>query len=183
MSATRHPTRSARRGLLYRLAADARGGTIIEFAMISVPFFALMIAILQTSLTFFVQQTLDTVAEKSVRILVTGAAQKANMTASDYKALACKRLPPFFTCSKLLIDVRSASRFSSIDTRIPTITYDSNGNPTNLTFEPGDPGQITIVRMMYVWDVAPGPLGFDLSTVGNNKRLIVSTQVFKGEIS
>ncbi len=183
MSVVPDPIRQRRRRLLPRLATDVRGAAIIEFAMISLPFFALMVAILQTSLTFFVQQNLDTVAEKSVRILMTGAAQQSNMTAADFKAKACTRLPTFLKCDKLMIDVRSANKYSALDTGSPNITYDSSGNPKNLTFAPGDSGQITIVRMMYVWDVAPGPLGFDLSNLSNGKRLIVSTQVFKAEVS
>jgi Flp pilus assembly protein TadG len=145
------------------------------------PFFALLIAIIQTSLVFFAQQALDTTSEKAVRSLVTGSVQKANMTAAQYKTQVCTKLPVFMKCANLMVDVRAANGFSSVDTSTPTITYDSSGNPNNLQFSPGDTSRITIVRLMYVWDVAPGPLGFDLSTLSRGKRLMVSTSVFKAE--
>lgn len=163
------------------IRGDRSGATIVEFAFVSMPFFALLIAIIQTSLVFFAQQALDTTSEKAVRTLVTGAVQKSNMSASAYKAQVCTKLPVFMKCANLMIDVRAANGFSSIDTSTPTITYDSSGNPNNLQFSPGDTSRITIVRLMYVWDVAPGPLGFDLSTLSRGKRLMVSTSVFKAE--
>ncbi|MBB4154243.1 Flp pilus assembly protein TadG [Sphingomonas jinjuensis] len=162
--------------------ADKSGATIVEFAIVSIPFFALLIAILQTSLVFFAQQALDTASEKAVRILVTGSAQKSGMTAAQFKTQACTSLPTFMQCANLIVDVQSAAQFSSIDTSTPTITYDSSGKPVS-AFDPGDSSEITIVRLMYIWNVAPGPLGFDLSTLSRGKRLMVSTQVFKSEIS
>lgn len=170
-------------GLLRRWGAarDERGATIVEFAIVSMPFFALLIAIIQTSLVFFAQQALDTTGEKAVRQLMTGAVQRSNMTASQYKGLVCASLPVFMKCAKLMVDVRTANGFSSVDTSAPTITYDGGGNPNNLVFSPGDSTRITVVRLMYVWDVAPGPLGFDLSTLSRGKRMMVSTFVFKAE--
>lgn len=160
---------------------DRRGATIIEFALVSMPLFALLIAIIQTSLVFFAQQALDTTSEKAVRSLVTGSVQKTNMTAAQYKAQVCTKLPMFMKCANLMVDVRAVNGFSAADTSTPTITYDAAGNPNNLSFSPGDSSRITIVRLMYVWDVAPGPLGFDLSTLSRGKRLMVSTSVFKAE--
>lgn len=169
-------------GTAIRLAASARGAVAIEFGLIAIPFFALMIAVLQTSLVFFAQQTLETTAEKSVRQLITGQAQRANMTESEFRTLVCSKLPAFMKCSKVLIDVRSASTFASISTSAPAIEFDNNGNITNsFGYSPGSAGSINIVRIMYVWDVQAGPLGFDLSTMSNKKRLLYATSVFKTE--
>lgn len=165
-----------------RLHADTRGAVAIEFAFVIIPLAALMIAILQTSLVFFAQQTLETTAEKSVRQLVTGQAQKTSMTKEDFKTLVCSKLPAFMKCTKVYIDVRSATSFAAATTGAPTVTIDSNGNvATAFGFSPGGAGTINIVRIMYVWDVRGGPLGFDLSTLSNNKRLLYATSVFKTE--
>jgi hypothetical protein len=85
-------------------------------------------------------------------------------------------------CANVLVDVQKVADFDSANTSAPTITYDSNGNVTNgWTYTPGGAGQITVVRIMYVWDVSKGPLGFDLSTLSNGDRLLVATAVFKTE--
>jgi Flp pilus assembly protein TadG len=168
--------------LLKRLRRDSRGAALVEFAFIAGPFLALMIAVLQTSLTYFAQQNLETTAEKSVRQLLTGTAQSSNMTQAQFKTLVCSKLPAFMKCANVMIDVQAAANFSSVDTSAPTLTYDSNGNPNNAwVYQPGGSGQITVARIMYIWDVSKGPLGFDLSTMSSGKRLLISISVFKTE--
>lgn len=163
------------------IVRDTRGSPAIEFAIIAPMFIGLLLAIIQIALFFFAQQNLETVAENSVRKLMTGSAQQANMTQAQFKNAACADLPSFMKCANLMIDVRVASSFSDVDTGAPAITYDSTGKPTNLKFAPGGAGSIVIVKTMYIWDVADGPLGFDISNMSKNQRLLIATSVFKTE--
>lgn len=158
-----------------------RGATMVEFALVFIPFMSLLLAILQTAILFFAQQTLDTVAEKATRVFVTGSAQKSNMTAAQFKKRACSVLPVHFRCADLMIDVRSAPKFSDVNLAAPDITYDTSGKPTGFAYTPGDSSQITIVRMMYIWRTPMGLLGFDLSNMSKGRRLLIATQVFKAE--
>lgn len=167
---------------LRRLGRDRRGTALIEFAFVAGPLIALIMAALQTSLVFFAQQNLETTAEKSVRQLLTGTAQSSGMTKTQFKSLACSKLPAFMDCANLIVDVQVADAFSGANTGVPTLTYDGSGNITNTwKYQPGVPGQITIARIMYVWSVSKGPLGFDLTTMSTGKRLLISTSVFKTE--
>jgi len=164
------------------LRKDERGTTVIEFAFVAGPFMALIIGILQVSLAFFAQQNLETTAEKSVRQLLTGQAQSSNMTKAQFRTLVCSKLPSFMKCSNVLVDVQVASDFAAANTGVPTLTYDSNGNMTNSwVYKPGAPGEITVARIMYIWDTSKGPLGFDISTMSGAKRLLIATSVFKTE--
>ena len=163
------------------IGSDVRGATLVEFGFVITPFAALMVAILQTSLTFFAQQNLETAAEKSVRQLMTGQAQRANMTQAQFKTLVCSKIPTFMKCSKVTIDVQQASSFATASTAVPTVTYDSSGNPSQGAYTPGIGGTINIVKIMYVWDEQKGPLGFDLSTMSSGKRLLITTSVFRVE--
>jgi Flp pilus assembly protein TadG len=173
--------RQLSRRALAAIVDDTRGSPAIEFAIIAPMFIALLLAIIQIALFFFAQQNLETVAENSVRKLMTGNAQQANMTQAQFKNIVCADLPSFMKCANLMIDVRTATSFSDADTDAPTITYDSAGKPTNLKFAPGGAGSIVIVKTMYVWDVADGPLGFDISNMSNGRRLLIATSVFKTE--
>lgn len=165
-----------------RLIRDIRGATLIEFAFVAAPFIALLVATVQVSLTFFTQQCLETTTEKSVRQLLTGQAQSSGMTQAQFKNSVCTNLPAFMKCANVLVDVRVASSFSSANPSAPTLTYDSNGNLTTpMSYQPGSPGQITVARVMYIWDTQRGPLGFDLATLSAGKRLLMSTAVFKTE--
>ena len=51
----------------------------------------------------------------------------------------------------------------------------------NWQHKPGNPGDIVVVKVMYQWPVFLGPLGFNLSNLGNGKRLLISTAAFKNE--
>jgi Flp pilus assembly protein TadG len=165
-----------------RLLRDERGAALLEFALVGSVFFALLFGSLQIALIFFAQQSLETSAEATTRQIMTGQAQHANMTAAQFKTLACNNLPTFFKCANLMVDIRTASTFSAASTAMPVLTYDANGNVTNTwTFNVGGAGSIVVMRLMYVWPVLPGPLNFNLANQGTNKRMLMATSVFKSE--
>lgn len=170
---------------------ESSGAAILEFALVAAPFVALLIAILETSLTFYAQQGLQTATETAARSVLTGATQSADaastgMTnaqlAARFKTNACAALPPFLKCANLLIDVEHASSFGGISTAAPRITFDANGNVSNnFIYNTGAAGDIVIIRLMYLWPVSMGPLGFSLANVSNNTHLLIGTSVAKTE--
>ena len=171
-------------GTAARIADDTRGVTMIEFAFVAGPLFALIIAIVQVSLVFFAQQNLESTAASATRQLMTGSAQSAGMTQSQFLSAVCAKLPVFMKCANVMVDVQSTSNFSSSNTSAPTLTYNASGNVNNTwAYQPGGPGQITTVKVMYIWAVNKGPLGFDLSTMSGGNRLLIATSVFKTEPS
>lgn len=174
-------TRSSASRFVARVRRDRRGNAATEFALIAPPLAALIVAILQTSLTFFAQQTLETTAEKSVRQLITGQAQAAATTQAQFNTSVCSKLPAFMKCANVVIDVRQATAFSAVDTAAPTITYDAQGKITNKTFAPGGPGTINVAKIMYLWKEQKGPFGLDLSNMAGGQRLLIATSVFKTE--
>ena len=48
-------------------------------------------------------------------------------------------------------------------------------------YQPGGPGQIVVVRLMYQWPVYASLLGFNLSDMAGSKRLIMATAAFRNE--
>jgi Flp pilus assembly protein TadG len=179
---SRHTARPPKRRGLRALGHAANGSTIVEFAMIAAPLIALLIAIIQTSLTFFTQQVLESTVERSGRQILTGAVQKKNLSKADFRNVVCATLPAYLKCGNVLIDVQTASSFSTADLSPLTIQFDSTGKPINNTaYNPGNPGDIVVMKVLYLWSVAPGPLGFDLSTLSTGQRLLIATAVFKTE--
>lgn len=167
---------------LTHLAKNVRGAAIIEFAFVAAPLIALILAVFQTSITLFTQQTLETAAEKVGRVIMTGQASSAKMTATTFKNLVCSKLPSFMPCSAVMIDVNAFASISSISTSKPNISYDNKGAVSNKwNFNLGDPGQVVIMRVMYLSPSTYGPLGFTLANQPDGKRLMVSTLVFKNE--
>ena len=155
---------------------------MVEFGLVVAPFIALLFAILQTVLVFFAGRVLDTAVAQSARLILTGQAQDGGFTQSAFSSAVCGKVYALFSCGGLMIDVQTASSFANANTSTPTLTFDTNGNVTNnWQYQPGNPGDIVVVRVMYQWPVFLGPLGFNLSNLGSGKRLLTSTAAFKNE--
>jgi Flp pilus assembly protein TadG len=160
---------------------SAAGAAAVEFALVAAPFIALILAIFQVGLIIYATQSLQTAAAAASRLILTGQAQTQNMSQSDFSQVVCGDAT-LFTCSGLMVDVRTYSSFSGADTSMPTLTYDSKGNVSNnWQYSPGGPGDIVVMRLMYRWPVFLGPLGLNLSNLGDGYRLLMATSAFKNE--
>jgi Flp pilus assembly protein TadG len=172
------------------------GATAVEFALVAAPFLALLVALLQTAMVFFAARMLDEITEEASRYVLTGQAQTSNLSASQFRTHVCTGdavltalVGALFTCSKLLINAQSYSNFAAANTNDPITGFnasnqpvDSNGNVMTLSWAPGNPGDVVVLQIMYLWPVVGGPLGFSLSSPNSNgNRLLMSTAVFKNE--
>ena len=163
-----------------RFARGEEGAAAVEFAMVAAPFLALMFAIMETALVFFASQTLETAVSDSARLIMTGQAQNQSFSQTDFKNAVCSKISGLFDCqSGLQIDVKTYSSFGSVDNSAP---LDANGNlKTDFGYQPGGPGDIVVVRLMYQWPVYASLLGFNLGDMAGNKRLIMATAAFRNE--
>jgi Flp pilus assembly protein TadG len=165
-----------------RLVRSDSGAGAVEFALVAAPFLALLIALLQTGLVFLAGRELDQAVAQASRYILTGQAQNANMTQTQFNSWVCGYVSALFNCNNLMVNVQTYSSFSSASTSAPTLTYNAQGQVTNTwTYAPGGPGDIVVVQVMYQWPVVLGPLGFNLSNLSNGDRLLMSTAVFKNE--
>ncbi|MGL3110094.1 TadE/TadG family type IV pilus assembly protein [Bradyrhizobium sp. BR 1432] len=175
-------TTKRRRNRCAVFARDSRGATAVEFALVAVPFLALIIALIQTFLVFFAQQMLESVVHQSARLVMTGQVQSAQMTKDAFKQKVCDQIVILFNCSGLMVDMQVATSWTSANTGMPTLTFDASGTVQNTwQYDPGDAGDIVVLRVMYVWPVVLGPLGFNLSNLSNGNRLIMSSAAFQNE--
>ena len=162
--------------------ADRNGATAVEFGLVAAPFIALLVAIIQSFLIIFAQQLLQTVVTQSSRLILTGQVQAQNLSQTDFNKKVCAQVAILFNCSGLMVDVETYTSFSAADTSMPPLTFDAQGNVTNTwAYNPGGPGQIVIVKVMYLWPVFGGPLGLNLSNGPNGYRQIIATSAFQNE--
>ena len=158
------------------------GAAAVEFAIVAAPFIALVLATVQTALAFFAGQVLESAVADSSRAILTGSAQNAGLNQSGFANLVCTKIQTLFNCSNLMIDVQTAASFSSANTAMPSLTFNGSGNVTNSwSYNPGNPGDIVVMRVMYQWPVFLGPLGLSLSNESNGNLLLMATAAFKNE--
>jgi len=171
------------RKLLRRFRRNRRGSAAVEFAMIATPFFALLFAIIETSIVFFAGQVLETVTQDSARLVQTGQAQAAAYDAANFKKLVVCARPLanlLFDCmSGVYVDVQSYPAFSSV---VITDPIDAAKNFTNnMQYNPGNAGDIVVVRAFYQWPLFVTGLGYNISNLSGSKRLLSATAAFRNE--
>jgi Flp pilus assembly protein TadG len=176
---------------LRRFRGNRRGSAAVEFALVAPVFFALLFAIIETAIMFFASQVLETITQNSARVVLTGQAQSGSVascavggvatacTQATFKTYVCSQIPALFNCSSLYVDVQSYSSFSSVT--LPS-HIDAAGNfDTNMGYNPGGAGDIVVVRLFYQWPLFVTGLGYNVSNLAGNKRLLVATAAFKNE--
>lgn len=162
--------------------ADSKGATAVEFALVAGPFLGLIIALIQSFLVFFAQQHLEAVVQQSSRLILTGQVQAQKKTKDDFHQTVCDQARILFSCDGLMVDVQVANTWSSANTSAPTLSFKSNGQVANTwQFNPGDIGDIVVVKVMYQWPLVLGPLGFNLSNLSNGNRLLMASAAFQNE--
>ena len=167
---------------------DSKGATAVEFALIAGPFLAIIAALVQTFLIFFAQSVLENAVRASSRQILTGQVQLQDASLgqaaaqTNFQNAVCSNANVLFTCTGLMIDVRVANNWSSTDTGMPTLTYDTNGNVNNTwQFNPGNAGDIVVLRVIYLWPIFLGPIAFNMANQPNGSREIMASAAFQNE--
>jgi Flp pilus assembly protein TadG len=174
--------KALRAGRLGAFGRDEGGATAIELALLAVPFFAMIGAILETALVFLASQVLDSAVQDASRLIRTGQAQTAGFTIDDFRNSVCDKLFSLFNCSNLQIRVTTVTNFASATT--PPTPLDPN-DPTKWTlvpaFDAGTSLQVIMVQVYYKWPVILNFGGFNLATSSDGTHLLGAVRVFANE--
>ena len=155
------------------MGRDERGAVAIEFGLLALPFFAIIFAILETSMVFFAGQVLDSAVQDASRKIRTGEAATWNL--QTFKDEVCKGLYNLFKCSELRVRVTTATNFAGASTSItatsplkpsscvarttPTVKI---AGTSREAFTAGAGRSIQLVQVYYKWPVIVNLGGFNL---------------------
>jgi Flp pilus assembly protein TadG len=170
------------RNVLRRFHRNRRGSAAVEFALVAPVFFALLFAIIETALVFFAGQVLETVTQDSARMIMTGQTQGAGLTQAQFKTFVCGQsvVGVLFDClNGIYIDVKSYPAFTNVAITDP---IDANNNflPV-MSYNPGGPCAIVVVRLFYQWPLFVTGLGYNIANLTGSKRLLSATAAFRNE--
>ena len=165
-----------------RFCLAGHGATAVEFAMIAPAFLALLIAIFQVTLFLFAQQVLQNAAVEAGRLIMTGQVQNNNVNQSQFASDICPMISAVFNCNNLMVNVQNYNSFSGASASAPTLTYNGNGTVSNTwSYNPGTPGQVMVVQLIYQWPIISGPFGYVLSNLGNGYTELMGVSAFRVE--
>ena len=169
------------RALLARhFLRDKSAAVALEFGFIALPFFGLLMAIIEAALAFFAGQLLDTGLSDAARLIRTGQAQAGAYDAARFKQEVCNRIPALINCaSGLTIDVQVAATFSGANFTVPMAG--GNFDASQAQYNIGGASSIVVARAFYSWPSFANVLGSSLSNQANGTILLVATSTFRNE--
>jgi len=191
----------ARRGQFRRQAfkhfrQNDDGTTAIEFAILGIPFVALLFGIVELAVLFFIQSTTQHALETVSREIRTGEFQSTGGSEDEFKDLICAAMTGVGHCDNLRVDVVSSGtgKFKGL-----TLPVSPEAPPPNETEEEKEArealpptllastytntsgGDVVIVRVQYMHQLAVPSALTKLSNSSGNTHVISVTTAFKNE--
>jgi Flp pilus assembly protein TadG len=163
-----------------RFCCARQGATAVEFALIAPALLGVLIALFQTAVFLFAQMVLQTAAVQAGRYFMTGQAQNGAWTATTIQNKICPQIQALFTCANVIVVAQNYTSFAAANTSAPQL-YNSGQPVTTFAFDPGTPGEVMVVQLVYQWSVVSGPLGFVLSNLPNNAAEIMGVTAIRVE--
>ncbi|MBC2771301.1 pilus assembly protein [Rhizobium sp. AQ_MP] len=186
-----------------RLARSKDGAAAIEFAILAIPYFLIIFAIIETFVAFAAEQLVTNAVNTLGRQLRTGQiTYQMNRPATDmdvtkFRRAFCAEVSIMIQCSeteiatpsKLYIDARTFSGFKDIPVAIPRVSTAAFADidPTSFKFTPGGPDSVNMLRAYYRWQVITDLVRPYITTIRPSNGsmpsdfLIVATTAFQNE--
>ena len=156
------------------------GAAAIEFAIVAMPFFMLMMAIFETTIVYFASTTLENAVDDASRQIRTGQAQIANLSADQFRQLICNEASMLLKCdASLVVDVRSFNDFQNV-TFPPPLNPDGTLK-NNQQYSPGSAGDVVVVRVFYTYPIVTPMIGATLANMAGGNRLLEAVVTFRNE--
>ncbi|NNE59112.1 MAG: pilus assembly protein [Hellea sp.] len=175
------------RDWIRRYKNNRDGATAIEFAILALPFMALLFSIIELAVVFFLSSTLSHAMNETARDIRTGEFQATCGGATEFKDAVCDNMGTLGNCNNMRIDVVSSPTGRFEPGLLP---------PTPTTEDPSNPGEpqknpdvymstsarsVVVVRAQYYHQLAfPGQFT-RLSNQPGNNRVITASTAFRNE--
>lgn len=168
-------------GVIKKYAARKDGVTAIEFGLLAVPFFFLILGIIEVSLFYASGVTLEGAAMSASRMIRTGQAQLSGDPQAAFEQVMCDRVGALINCDQIVYEVINLGE-SFTAAALATPGFDADGNLISSGFDPGGSDEVVLVRLSYRHDFFTPTMGAFLGDdSGTNSSVHLSTVVMRTE--
>jgi Flp pilus assembly protein TadG len=142
--------------------------------------------IMETGLMMFTEYTLQSAVQDSARLIRTGQAQSAPLSAGQFKAKICATTGLIIDCANgVTVYVRSEANFATLQADLPNflnIGPAVTGKPAGPNcYKTGQPSQPAAVVATYDWYFNMLGMSFLGNVAGNSARRLVGFAIFQNE--
>ncbi len=181
------PARRLAEKLGYKgLKHNEDGTTAIEFAIVAVPFFMFLFALIGISMFFFVMTSIDKGMDKQSRKIRTGEAQSTNMTVNDFKQAVCASAGTWIKCPSVQIFVQHFPDWAQVQPQAclngsgQVVTNNAGGSDKIAQYS-GTASEVVLVTTCYKWDFAKKLPYLKLGNMSDNAMMMQSATAFRTE--
>jgi Flp pilus assembly protein TadG len=177
------PPRRARR-LLRRFGRNKDGVAAVEFALIAVPFFMLMVGTVELALILWTNQMMDEAVMQASRTILTGEARALYPTpataTAQFRTVICDNLFITANCqSRLQVDVQTFGTFGGATVGQPV--SGGNFNTAGWGFRQAGPSQVVVVRAALQYPMLLSTWNRAFGNLADGSRALISSVAFQTE--
>ncbi len=177
-----------------RYAQNAKGATALEFAILGIPFMALLFGIIELAVIFFIGSIIEHATAEASRDIRTGEFQSAGNSSAAFKDAICANMSGVGSCDNLRVDVISAATGKFTDLSLPSSPEECTGSQEEIddcqsappvlpadTYTATIGGDVVIVRTQYFHTLAVPSALTKLANSSGNTRVITAVTAFRNE--
>jgi Flp pilus assembly protein TadG len=182
-----------------RLGKSESGSTAMEFGILAIPFFMIIVATVETFIAFAGEQLLESAVDTMSRKLRTGEITfnmglPTDLNEAEFNTEFCNEIKLMLTCDgigtadqKLYVDLQTVTNYASIDASVPRVSTAnfSELDTSGFGYNPGGSGAINMLRVYYKWDVTVDLIRPYITNIrpssGSEYYLMVATTAFQNE--
>lgn len=176
----------AKRGVLRRFRADRRGATAIEFALLSMPFFFLLMMIVEMAMIFWSRQVLQEATSQAARKILTGESRtlykgSEKVQTAAFRNAICARMAMSGDCSsRLFIDVQPLGANFPAEQAATMITGKAI-DPATFVMRPVGSETVAVVRVAYKIPVITAGFFGSLAQLKTGENVLQAVVAFRTE--
>jgi len=156
------------------------GVSALEFSLIAIPFFMLVLGILDVALVFWAGFELENATAATARLVRTGQAQHASWSSTQLTAQLCAKVVILANCTTALrLNVQTFATFAAITAPTPLTPNGAVSNNTAYTL--GSAGSIVLVTAYYEWTLTNPLTKATFANLSNGNYLLQASAAFRNE--
>ena len=152
------------------------GATAVEFAMIAIPFFMLLLVIFDTAAMLFTDISLQNGVHQTARLIRTGQVQTQSISQTRFREILCDNVASYLDCSKIKLYITKSST--------PTFANRTNmmaaDDKTPERWEVGAASEWVLVQVSYDWKLFVPKFSM-VDNAGSGKRRLTAGALFRNE--
>lgn len=139
--------------------ADQRGATAVEFSLIALPLFVLIMGIVEVGLFFAAGLVLEGASADAGRLIRTGQVQLSADPEGVFSEALCERGRPMLRCNLIQYEVIHVESDRFADAALVPPAFDDEGNLIPAGFDSGNSNDVILIRSAYRYEFLTPFLG------------------------